>query len=166
MIRLTHALHQQMMVDLQRPHPFALERVGFLFGALGTGESGQFVLAKRYSPVADEHYVDAPDVGAMINDQAIRAAREQSLCSGDGVFHVHLHHSRGVPRFSRIDLDGYRVMVPAFRPMAAKAPHGALLLSLDNATGLVIWPSEEAMRPSPVRLVGFPMGVWGGYGHT
>ena len=93
MIRITAGLHQQIIADLRRPHAFAAERVGFVFAAKGTGQAQRLVLCKRYAPVADEHYVDMRDVGAAINSEGLRVARQESLETQDGIFHAHMHLS-------------------------------------------------------------------------
>lgn len=160
MIRITENLVLEIIHDLQRPHSFASERVGFIFTRLGTGLQ-PMALAKRYRPVADDHYINDPSVGAAINEHAIRSARQESFSSGDGIFHVHLHPWNGDPGISQIDLDGYRAMVPSFVPMAPSTAHGAIIFSFDNAIGLVRWPNSQNIQRSPICVVGFPMKFFG-----
>ena len=164
MIRIPEALVTEILLDLQRPHPFAHERVGFAFGGSGTTADGsRLVLIKRYLPVTDDNYlnIDGPPVGAAINETAIRTARQEALTSGDGIFHIHQHAWLGDPGFSSVDLEGYRKMIPSFVPMAPRSPHGAIIFSLDDAGALVRWPGCASATRTPVTVVGFPMRFWG-----
>lgn len=164
MIRIPERLVTSILMDLARPHPIAHERVGFLFGGIGTTAEGQrLFLAKRYHPVADDHYLPTKDprVGAAIGERAIRGAREESMSTGDGIMHVHQHLWCGDPGVSKVDREGYEAMIPSFVPMAPRAAHGALIFSIDNATALVRWPGSKAMVQSNVTVIGFPMRFWG-----
>jgi hypothetical protein len=39
-IKMTGRLYDEIRRDLYRPHPFAHERVGFVFGRIGTRDDG------------------------------------------------------------------------------------------------------------------------------
>jgi hypothetical protein len=101
-IQLRRTLTERILEDLRRPHGHAAERVGFLFGRLTSGDTDMVVMT-RYVPVPDEQYVVDDTVGARINGDAIRAAMQGVLDTGDGVFHTHLHEWPGRPAFSRTD---------------------------------------------------------------
>ena len=63
-IRIARRLYEQVRADLSRPHPFAAERVGFLFGRLGNvGTDDPLILMTTYSTLADERYIDDPFSG-------------------------------------------------------------------------------------------------------
>ena len=48
-IKLTGALHAEILQDLSRVHPFSAERVGFVSGRIGTlDDDGRLVLLTRY----------------------------------------------------------------------------------------------------------------------
>ena len=68
-----------------RPHPHAAERVAFMYGRLAV-MTEPLILITRYVPVPDQQYVIDPYVGARINGDAIRAAMQGCLDTGDGVF--------------------------------------------------------------------------------
>ena len=71
-IKLTGALHAEIIRDLARPHPFAAERVGFVSGRMGTlADNGRLVLLTRYHSIPDDQYLDDPSVGARIGSEAI-----------------------------------------------------------------------------------------------
>jgi len=152
--------------DLHRPHPFAAERVGFLICRAGRlADGGIVVLAIGYDPVADDHYLDDPRVGAMMGPAAIRAAMQRAYHGGAedlGLFHVHMHGHYGPTGFSAIDARESRKFVPDFFHVAPGMPHGAIVLSLDQAVGLC-WPVPGA-SPLPIDRfgsVGAPLLTWG-----
>jgi hypothetical protein len=152
--------------DLQRPHPFAAERVGFLVCRAGRLAGGGLVLlAVGYDPVADENYLDDPSVGAMMGSAAIRTALQRAYNAGAedlGIFHVHMHAHRGRTGFSNVDDRESRKFVPDFFNVAPAMPHGAVVLSLDQAVGLC-WPAPGA-PPVPIdrfASVGAPLTTWG-----
>jgi hypothetical protein len=145
-MRCTYRLRQNLLgrvhEDLNRQHPFAAERVGFLFGrAARIGNDGLIILATEYEPIADDDYVDDPSVGAMMDATAIRKALERALNGGAGdlsVFHVHRHEHDGAPWFSSIDLCESAKFAPSFFHVAPKIPHGVIVLSHDQAAGPLV----------------------------
>lgn len=127
----------QAKADLHRSHPFAYERVGYFLAGLAHGSRGPLILVRDYMPVADEDYVPDPNVGAMMGPGAIRKAQERALFGGDAIFHVHSHGGRGLPGYSDVDLAEYPKFLPDFLKVARQRLHGAIVLSNDQAIGLV-----------------------------
>jgi hypothetical protein len=155
-----------MRRDLQRAHRFAAERVGFVVCRAGRlADGGLVILAADYDPVSDEDYVDDPSVGAMMGPAAIRKALERAYNGGAedlSLFHVHMHEHRGRTGFSEVDDRESRKFVPDFFNVAPAMPHGAIVLSLDQAVGLC-WRALGAM-PVPIdrfASVGAPLQTWG-----
>jgi hypothetical protein len=106
-IKLTGALHADILRDLMRPHPFAAERVGFVFGRLGSlSDGGRLVLLTRYHSIPDDQYVEDRTVGARIGSEALTWAM-QAVYHGrparEGIFHIHLHGHRGETGMSVTD---------------------------------------------------------------
>lgn len=164
-IRLAYPLYEVVKTDLSRPHPFAAERVGFLFSKVGTGPDGlTLLLPVDYLPVPDEQYVDEGDplIGAAINGAALRRAMQRVLDTGVGGLHVHMHafHS-GRPRFSPTDWQDLPGIVQSLRNANAQLIHGALLLSQDTATGALWLPHQDIRLPlvPQVTLVGCPLQI-------
>ncbi len=160
-LRLLRSLHQRMMADLVRAHPYARERVGWVVGRTATGPADNtLVVAYDYLDVPDDEYIDDPRVGARFNRNVIRRAMQHCVDTGDSVFCVHFHDHSGRPVFSRTDHRGLWPLVPPLRTLAPQAAHGLLLLSLDEAVAIA-WPppSKEPMACS-VRVVGRPMGLF------
>jgi hypothetical protein len=135
--KIASALLAQTRSDLQRPHAFAHERVGFISAGLASMGHDLLVLARAYRAVPDEDYLNDPSVGAMMSREAIRQALEWALQNGHAMFHVHTHGGRGVPGFSGVDLREYRKFVPDFFKVTPQCAHGALVLSNDAARGQI-----------------------------
>lgn len=152
--------------DLHRPHRFAAERVGFLICRAGRlGARGLVVLAVGYDPIADEDYLDDPSVGAMMGPAAIRGAMQRAYNGGAAdlaIFHIHMHGHYGQTGFSKIDDLESRKFVPDFFNVAPAMPHGAIVLSLDQAVGRC-WsePGAEAVPIDRFASVGAPLITWG-----
>ena len=160
-IKMTRELYERLRKDLLRPHDFAGERVGFLFGRRAAATVGKFVILVDYEPVDDDAYVEDWGVGARINSAAIRRAMQRALNSEECVFHVHLHAHRGRPGFSSVDLHDLDKLVPSFGHVAPEGAHGAIVLSLDCGAALV-WPqvSSSPVAASYVHVVGYPLSHW------
>lgn len=162
-MRLPRPLYQEALADLKRRHPFAAERVGFLFVRVGSTDGAVLLLGCGYAPVADAEYVEDLGVGARINSTAIRSAMQRVLDTRQGVFHVHLHEHRGAPRFSWVDTREHGRLVPSFQAVGPKSVHGALVFSL-NGAGAVAWPAD-ALDPvvvDRISVVGYPLSLMKG----
>jgi hypothetical protein len=130
--------------DLERPHAFAAERVGFISVRAANAGKNLLLLAHGYHPVDDGDYVNDQSVGAMMGQEAIRKALNIALLQPVGMIHVHMHGHRGVPGFSRIDLSEQDYFVPDFFKVRKAMPHGAMVLSHDKAAGR-IWLNPMAV---------------------
>lgn len=164
-IRLTRSLHGEILRDLARPHPFAAERVGFVFGRVGTlaGE-GRLVLLHRYHSIPDDEYVDDPSVGARIGSNAITKAT-QAIYYGrparEGAFHVHVHPHRGETGMSGVDARETPKMMPGFQSVGREAAHGMIILSLDHGSGWVWLPGrKEPVAAGTISVIGKPLDVF------
>lgn len=164
-IKMTGALHDAMMRDLKRPHPFAAERVGFVFGKMGLlADGGRLILLTRYHSVPDEHYVEDDSVGARIGSDALTWAMQavyHSRPTREGIFHIHLHAHNGETGMSRTDNRETPRLIPGFQSVGRDAAHGIIILSLDHGTGWV-WTknSEEPAHVARISVVGAPIGVF------
>lgn len=151
--RMNWSLRRAALEDLARPHSFASERVGFIHCRAAEIGLGIMILAEGYMPVSDDHYVDDATVGARIDGRAIRRALQMSLSKNAGIFHVHTHDHRGMPRPSLTDISESKKLVPDFFNVAPLMPHGALILSEDSAFGLC-WLSKDG-EPEVMRRIEF-----------
>lgn len=159
--KISRSLLGKTFDDLRRSHPFAAERVGFLSCRVGgLMPSGWVVLARDFHPVADDDYLRDRTVGAMMGPAAIRKAMQIALNGEVCMFHVHVHGHRGQPSFSRVDLRETAKFVPDFWHVRPHLVHGAVVLSLDSATGLCWHPQySKPLRFSNFSVVGAPMSV-------
>jgi hypothetical protein len=131
--------------DLQRPHAFAFERVGFLTAGIAqAGPSQLLALARAYRPVADEDYVPDGSVGVKIGSDAMRKAAQFTYQGRSTLLHIHSHGGVGRPEFSGVDLKSGSEFVPGFFHSVPRMPHGMLVLSNDSATGLVWFGPEQS----------------------
>jgi hypothetical protein len=130
--------------DLERPHAFAAERVGFISIRAANAGANLLLLAHGYHPVDDDDYVNDPSVGAMMGQEAIRKALNIALLQPVGMIHVHMHGHKGVPGFSGIDLSEQLSFIPDFFKVRKGMPHGAMVLSHDKAAAR-IWLNPAAI---------------------
>lgn len=164
-IKMTGALHAEIMRDLKRPHPFAAERVGFVFGRVGTlVDQGRLILLTRYHSIPDEQYVEDDAVGARIGSDALTWAM-QAVYHGrpvrEGIFHIHLHGHGGEPGMSRTDRREIPTLMPGFQAVGRDAAHGIIILSSDHGSCWVWTPGRAEPIPAEcLSVIGSPVGVF------
>jgi hypothetical protein len=164
-LKISKTVFNTIITDLQRPHKFAYERVGFLYVKTGSIENQiQQILATTYVPIPDDNYIMDSKVGAKINSTAIRNVMQRILTTGEGALHVHMHDNVGVPRFSRVDRESLVTLIPSFQSCNTKTAHGALLLSRNLSTALVWLPNKkEPIFVDNITIVGYPLELGGRY---
>jgi len=148
-----------MLEDLRRPHPFAAERVGFLYTrSTKLDDSTVLVIATEYVPVADVDYIKDHSVGAKIGSTAIRVAMQRMFEAKGGCFHVHLHDHRGKPSPSYTDQQSLPGVVESLGNISAGQAVGLLILGEDNFY-CQVRVSDHTRLSSPMQVtgVGFPM---------
>jgi hypothetical protein len=161
-IRMTRALWAEMQSDLNRDHPFAAERVGFLFAEAAMLPAGALLLLPTtWSPIRDQDYLDDSSAGATIGPAAFRQVLQSTYRAPMSLLHVHRHEHPGRPGFSRKDTESMKQFVPGFFNACRTRPHGAVVLSHDSATG-ALWPHAAATPHvvSRFELVGRPLVAW------
>ena len=161
--RVPKRVFNKMKLDLKRAHPFAFERVGFLFFKKNKSSHDEYtILATEYMLVADEHYINDPMVGAKINNMAIRAVFQHLLDTSLGVLHVHLHDHYGKPQMSKSDSRGIPPLVKSFHNLGLDTPHGMLIFSKDNMNGWISSPKTlQVKNIVQTNIVGFPTRLLG-----
>src|SRR5713226_3783448 len=146
-VKLTGALHAEILRDLTRRHPFAAERVGFVSARIGTlVDDGRLILLTRYHSIPDDEYVNDPSVGARIGSAAITWAMQAAYHGRpqrEGVFHIHLHGHRGETGMSGVDNREIPPMIPGFQSVGRDAVHGFVILSLDHGSTWVWLPGDQ-----------------------
>jgi hypothetical protein len=154
-LRIPKMLHDEMLVDLRRPHAFAFERVGFMYCKQSSLRNGRLLLAYKYRPIEDEQYIQDDTVGARFDSSSVRSAMQTALSDGVSAFHIHLHSHAGAPRFSRVDTQEMQALIPCFVNLCPEGCHGALVLSLDGIIGR-IWSVDSPLGEplSKISVVG------------
>lgn len=165
-IRLLKSLHERVLADLQRPHPFASERVGFLFARMGTAANNtHLIFLVDYLPVPDDHYLPTTDpaIGAEISSSAIRDTMQRVMSTGEGAFHTHLHEHPGRPRFSRIDMKDLPLLAQSFQHASPASAHGGFLFSKDDCMASVWLPGQsDPVTAEKISVIGYPLQFHGG----
>lgn len=163
-IKLTGALHAEMLQDLKRPHPFAAERVGFVTGRIGTLAGGRLILLTGYHVIPDHQYLKDHKVGARIGSEAITWAMQAAYHgrgTREGVFHIHLHGHRGQTGMSGTDSREIPPMISGFQAVGREAAHGIIILSFNHGTAWVWLPGcEDSAQAASVSVIGSPIGVF------
>lgn len=163
-ICMTGRLYEAVLTDLRRPHPYAAERVGFLYAYVDAPELDRYlVLVADYDPVPDDRYIKSadPTVGAEIDTHAIRAAMQRSMDTGAGVLHVHLHGHAGRPQPSRVDMQNLPALMRPFCVVNPIAAHGFVIFSEDDAIAALRLPDDDRLhRDVDVAIVGYPLRIW------
>ena len=149
--KLTSKQLHKTLSDLQRPHPYAAERLGFFGCCVSQSTDGLLVLVNSYLVVPDAQYVEDDSAGCFFDAQAMRSAMQHSLSTNESIFHVHLRGHTGTPGFSMTDLKESRAYVPDFWHVTPQLPHGSLALSLTHAAGLCWYPGRN--NPLPITKV-------------
>lgn len=126
--------------DLNRPHAFASERVGFLTCRSERNGVQWTIRSVAYDPVPDDEYVDVASVGAAVKGNAFRPSQMKARAEQVSIFHIHRHNHHGTPRFSAVDRQEGHRFVPEFMAVRRELPHGIIVLSYDAAHALVWLP--------------------------
>jgi hypothetical protein len=143
-IKFTRQLLDRARADLERPHAFAHERVGFFTAGATVCDGTIVLLARDYVPVDDADYLYNPKVGATIGGNAMRKALQFAYRARSALLHVHSHGGRGRPEFSGVDLKSGAEFVPAFFHAIPRMPHGMVVLSADSASAKIWFGENEA----------------------
>ena len=155
-IRIPKSLLGIAKDNLREVHPYADERVGFLFGKLVPGTT-PIILLTEYLPVKDSNYIRDRHVGAKINSAAIREAMQKGLSESLGVFHVHFHEL-GVAGFSGIDRHETTRLIPSLQAVSPEQAHGAFVLTDSGISSLIWLPGEEKpVASGKISVIGWPM---------
>lgn len=160
-LKLTRELYNNIIKDLDRPHSFAYERVGFVFGRIGNkGQSDELIILNRYLSVDDNNYEKNKRVGASINSRAIRDVMQKALNDSVCVFHVHLHYGTGRPGLSRTDKEGITPLIPSFQAVCPLQKHGILLFNEDSISAWVLSQNKKSfLKVDKVSIIGYPINI-------
>jgi hypothetical protein len=159
--KMTENILNEIQNDLQRPHKFAHERVGFVGAGLALHGSDCTAIAHTYIPVEDDDYLNDPSVGAMMGPDAMFKAMAWGHKEQVALFHIHEHHGSGIPRFSDVDIRESDKFVPDFFKVRPQRPHGAIVLSKTHAYGrLWLTPESKARTIDEFHVIGAQCRKW------
>jgi hypothetical protein len=161
-LKLSQALYDTIRSDLQRSHPFAAERVGFVMARTGAlSQGGVLILPTRYHSIPDDQYLRDSTVGARIGPEAMRSAMEavyHGRSNREGIFHVHLHPHSGETAMSRTDSRELPPLIPGFQSVGPLAAHGILILSRNHGTAWVWLPGQSTAQVNKtISIIGTPL---------
>lgn len=159
--KIPKQIHQQMLDDLNRKHPFAHERVGFLYTISKKIDPNiTLILAKEYCPIPDLDYIKDKSVGAKIGSNAIRTAMEKLFNQKGGCFHVHLHAHSGSPFPSYIDKISLPEIADSFSNITQNQANGFLILSNDSFySSIKLSDEKHLITPELISTIGWPMHI-------
>lgn len=156
--RIPQILYKTILEDLKRPHPFAYERVGFLYTRSKVLiENNYLIIAFDYSSVEDDDYIEDKTVSARIGSVAIRKAMQSIFDYGCGCFHIHLHKHKGKPSPSFTD-KGLTEVANSLSNIASKEANGVLILSEDDFySEIKIGNEKDFFHAVSYTVVGYPL---------
>lgn len=161
-IRIPNILLDQIINDLQRPHEFAYERVGFVGSRHKVlSSSTTIVFMTEYFPVKDEQYLRDAEVGARINSSAIREGLQRVVDNRFGSFHAHYHSfSKNIPEFSVTDMEDNPEIIKSFGYADKSQTHGMIVFGKNGMNALVKLPGDaELKQATKIVGVGYPMKI-------
>ncbi len=156
-VKIPRSILTRALVDLQRPHAFASERVGFFSTKRTITTSCVLIHCVDYNPVDDDHYVRDDSVGVRIGPRAITVAMSRSLTSSVGQIHVHFHGGTGLPLPSSVDRQELPGVMRSLENANENATHGWMVLSNNDAWAALSNNGTKILDAPPVSIVGFPI---------
>lgn len=156
--RITDELLKAVRLDLERPHEFAFERVGFIH--CNNSVNKKLILATSYGPVGDSKYIPDRFVGAKFSGEEIRAVMEYSLQTKQSIFHVHLHEHLGEPELSKVDQKSIIEITNSVTEVNPSVRHGCILLSDNHCKAYLLSESRKELVQIKATVVGFPIQIF------
>lgn len=153
-LKLTRALHARILRDLNRPHPLAWERVGYILCNYRDQERTRLI-AYDYIPLSDDLYIDDSSCGARFSGEAIRLGMSLALDRNCCVLHVHTHEFGVYPSIT--DMEELPGVAQSIRNVCPGNPHGWLILSDTKAYGEIIQSDGGILKLKDLTVVGLPM---------
>ena len=130
---ISTVLLNQAIADLERPHEFAFERIGFF---ICHNETNTFLSYDWFS-LEDGFYVESEQFGALIGADGMQSIMQKAYSTQSGMFHFHLHNFQQDPTFSSVDLHSLRnEMIPSLYNFSQNGIHGGLIKGKKSFNGI------------------------------
>lgn len=145
--QFSEGLFEEIVQDLNRPHSFAFERVGYV---LGNFKDGILVL-DEWMKFEDFFYEENIEVGARIGREGMTYLMKKVFSSKKHFFHTHVHDFQNIPTYSGVDLRSLLEVTPAIFDFSGLGPHGALLIGRE-ASRLIWWNEKNCNKKNEIIL--------------
>lgn len=156
-IKISAELLHRMLLDLERPHPFAWERVGFLSCCQVLDSIAPLLICYDYHSVPDDGYLNDKKCGARIDEGAIQSAMQRVLDKGHAQLWVHTHGRKFRTTPSQIDRDEAPKVVKSIANVDSSLCNGWAVMSEREATGQILLPGRGLVEVNELTVIGWPM---------
>jgi hypothetical protein len=157
LVKIPRSLLIAALNDLERPHPFAGERVGFFSFRQSMHATRPLLICVAYHPVPDAQYVPDRSCGARINGEAIRAAMGRSFRDKAGELWVHTHGRHGTPSASSTDVVEGPNVVTSLANAQWETCQGWAVISEQGIGGQVRMPAGAVHQLAELGVIGWPL---------
>lgn len=156
-VKIPRGLLSMALDDLERPHDFAAERLGFFSFRQSLDRDAPLLLCSEYHPIPDNQYVADHTCGGRIGGKAIQAAMGRSYRTGSGQMWVHTHGRRGYPGASGTDRrEGPRVVQSCVNAQPSVLQAWAVI-SEEGICGQVRIADGKLHELSKLSVIGWPL---------
>jgi hypothetical protein len=155
--KIPRALLLVALTDLERPHPFAGERLGFFSFRQSLDGLEPLLLCFEYHSIPDGQYIEDDSVGGRIGGEAIQAAMSRAYNTGAGQLWVHTHGRTDMPGVSPTDRESGPKVVQSCANAQPKMLHAWAVISEQGICGQVR-NLDGAFHPLlRLAVIGWPM---------
>jgi molybdopterin/thiamine biosynthesis adenylyltransferase len=162
-VKIPRRLFDAAISDLNRPHDFASERVGFFSTKTTRAADVLLVHCISYHSIADNQYLRDRSVGARIGPKAITDAMERCV-EGVGQLHVHAHGGRDTPAPSHTDNKELPGVARSFWNVQRAQVSGWGILTSDSAwMSAFISADSDGETECDIVIVGSPLTLASAY---
>lgn len=155
--KIPRALLLAALADLERPHPFAGERLGFFSFRQSLEAAEPLLLCFEYHSIPDDHYVEDYSVGGRIGGAAIQAAMGRAYNTGAGQLWVHTHGRNGMPWVSPTDRESGPKVMQSCANAQPKVLHSWAVISEQGICGQVRNLDGVVHPLLRLAVIGWPM---------
>ncbi|MBW7894134.1 MAG: ThiF family adenylyltransferase [Opitutaceae bacterium] len=156
-VKIPRTLLHAALADLERPHQFAGERLGFFSFRQSLDASEPLLLCFTYHSIPDEQYIEDYSVSGRISGAAIQAAMERAYKTGAGQIWVHTHGRKGIPGVSPTDQESGPKVVKSCANAQSRTLHAWAVISEHGICGQVRDIDGTFHPLRRLAVIGWPM---------